>query len=120
MSPEKEFLSIEEVADLLGVNYQLIYKHVRNGEISASRIGKFNRVSRKNINDYMERTKVTMQGGICSSCGNIYNSRLSLAHQCEACGEALCVDCWTRQGIRFCRKHQGQKNGVGSSGNKKK
>ena len=120
MNPEKEFLSIEEVAELLGVNYQLIYKLVRNGEISASRIGKFYRVSRKDLHDYMERTKVAMQGGICTSCGNTYSSRLSLAHQCKECGAAICLDCWTRQGIRFCKEHQGQKNAGDSSGKKKK
>ena len=35
MNTEKEFLSLEETAELLGVDYQLVYKLVRSGALPA-------------------------------------------------------------------------------------
>ena len=37
---QKEFYSLEELADLHSVTYQRIYKVVRSGELPAARIGK--------------------------------------------------------------------------------
>ena len=105
MSPDKEFMSLEEVADLLGVNYQLIYKLVRSGELAAARIGKVYRVRRHDLDAYLETTKGT-SGGTCSVCGKTYQSRLSLKEQCVECSAPICVDCWTRKKIRHCREHQ--------------
>ena len=103
----KEFYSLEEVADLLEVNYQLIYKVVRSGELAAARIGKVYRVSRGDLEAYLEQSKGHAGGGICSVCGNTYHSRLSLKHACAECGEPICVDCWTRKKVRACAAHAG-------------
>jgi len=61
-SREKEFYSLEEVADLLGVSYQLIYKLVRSGELAAARLGKVYRVSRRDLDHYLEQSKSHPRG----------------------------------------------------------
>ena len=110
---KKEFYSLEEVADLLGVNYQLIYKLVRSGELVAARIGKVYRVSRLDLDHYLERSKGHPGGGTCVVCGKAYHSQLSLKESCPECGEPICVDCWTRKKVRSCPAHaSGDKNGV--------
>lgn len=106
MSSE-EYKSLEEVAEMLGVTYQLIYRLVRSGELPAVRLGKLYRVSRSDLDAYLERSKGTASGGTCSVCGTFYKSRQSLAQTCTAdgCEEAICFDCWNRLGIRTCPAH---------------
>ena len=107
---EKEYLSLEEVADFLGVTYQLIYRLVRTGELPAARLGKLYRVSRKDLDAYLERSKkdaAATGGGVCSACGTFYRSKASLVNVCtaEGCEEPICFDCWNRLGVRRCKKH---------------
>ena len=81
---EKEYLSLEEVADMLGVTYQLVYKLARSGELPAVRLGKLYRVSRDDLAAYLEEKKREAGGGgVCSVCGETYRSRLSLKHTCQ-------------------------------------
>ena len=54
MANEIEYMSLEEVADMLGVTYQLIYRLVRAGELPAVRLGKLYRVSRADLDAYLE------------------------------------------------------------------
>lgn len=108
---EKEYLSLEEVADFLGVTYQLIYRLVRTGELPAARLGKLYRVSRKDLESYLERAKkdaAAVGGGTCSVCGTFYRSKASLENVCtaEGCEAPICFDCWTRRKIRFCKDHE--------------
>lgn len=108
MAKDTEYMSLEEVADLLGVTYQLIYRLVRSGELPAIRLGKLYRVSRSDLDSYLERSKRTSQsGGVCSVCGTFYKSQDSLSNICSAddCSEQICFDCWTRLGITKCNKH---------------
>jgi excisionase family DNA binding protein len=114
----KEFYSLEEVADLLGVNYQLIYKLVRSGQLPAARLGKVYRVSRRDLDAYLEQSKTHQGGGTCAACGRTYHSRLSLQQSCVECGEPICIDCWGRQKIRACPAHAGGASGaVKTNGN---
>jgi excisionase family DNA binding protein len=103
---EKEFYSLEEVADLMGVNYQLIYKLVRSGELAAARLGKVYRISRRDLDAYLHQSKAHA-GGVCSVCGNTYQSRLSLRQTCTQCDEPICVDCWSRKKVHVCPAHKG-------------
>ena len=58
MADEKrQFLSLEEVAELLSVNYQLVYRLVRAGELPAVRLGRVYRVDRNDLDDFLERSK---------------------------------------------------------------
>jgi excisionase family DNA binding protein len=105
MSPEKEYLSVEEVADTLGVTYQLIYKLVRSGELPAARLGKLYRVSKKDLDAYLEKSKLLSGTATCSVCGTTYQSRQSLVQHCLECDELICSDCWGRRKVRHCRQH---------------
>jgi len=109
---DKEHLSLEEVADELGVTYQLIYRLVRAGELPAARLGKLYRVSRTDLTEYLNRSKQESAGGTCASCGTFYRSRGALQQACTVCGALVCFDCWTRQGIRVCREHAGKDSGA--------
>lgn len=112
MGKEIEYMSLEEVADMLGVTYQLIYRLVRAGELPAVRLGKLYRVSRTDLEEYLARNKNSAStGGTCSVCGTFYKSWESLKQTCseEGCDEPICFDCWTRRGIRRCGKHQVEK-----------
>ncbi len=106
---DKEFLSLEEVAEKLGVTYQLVYRLARSGELPAVRLGKLYRVSSVDLDAYLEQKKRETAGdGVCSACGETYRSKLSLKHTCQAdgCEEPICNDCWTRLGVRFCNAHR--------------
>lgn len=115
VSRPKEFYSLEEVAELLGVNYQLIYKLVRSGQLPAARIGKVYRVTRKDLDAYIEQSKRHAGGGTCAVCGTTYHSRLSLKHACVECGEPICLDCWSRKKVHTCPAH-GEGGTSGNSG----
>lgn len=111
MGVEMEYMSLEEVADMLGVTYQLIYRLVRSGELPAVRLGKLYRVSRSDLDAYLERSKsASASGGVCSVCGTFYKSRKSLEQTCteNGCEEPICFDCWNRLGVRRCSKHGGK------------
>lgn len=107
MGIDKDYLSLEEVADAMGVTYQLIYKLVRAGELPAARLGKLYRVSRTDLEAYLARTKrEAAEGGTCSACGTFYRSKGSLEQACSVCGAPVCYDCWRRLGRRTCEEHQ--------------
>lgn len=113
MAIESEFMSLENVAEMLGVTYQLIYRLVRSGELPAVRLGKLYRVSRQDLDGYLERSKsASAAGGVCSVCGTFYKSKKSLAQTCTeaGCEEPICFDCWNRLGIRKCQKHVTKKH----------
>ena len=103
----KSYLSIEEVAGLLGVNYQLIYRLVRSGELRAARIGRVYRVAKADLDAYLEAAKsaAAETGESCGVCGTVYRSRTSFPGRCEACGVPICTDCWMRRQARRCREH---------------
>ena len=105
------YMSLEEVADMMGVTYQLIYRLVRSGESPAVRLGKLYRVSRADLDAYLERSKHTAVGGVCSVCGVFYKSKTSLEQTCsaEGCEEVICFDCWNRRGVRTCPAHSSKK-----------
>ena len=107
MAKDNGYMSLEEVAEMLGVTYQLIYRLVRSGELPAVRLGKLYRVSQDDLNSYLERSKSGTTGGTCSVCGTFYKTRDSLKNVCtaEGCEEPICFDCWTRLGTRLCKKH---------------
>lgn len=106
MPADKIYYTIEEVADLLKVNYQLIYRLVRSVEIPAIRIGRVYRIESNDLEDYLEKRKVSNLGGIaCSSCKTIFRSSLSLNRECQECGAPICIDCWERKGIKYCIDH---------------
>jgi excisionase family DNA binding protein len=115
MQELKPFMTLEEVAELLGVNYQLVYKLVRSGELGALRIGRVYRVTKADFEAFLQHSRDLSHGGYCSVCGVHYGSRLSLKHSCLKCGEQICVDCWNRKKIQVCPKHEAVEGGQSGS-----
>ncbi len=108
---EIKFYSLEEVAELFGVNYQLIYKLVKTGELPSVRIGKMFRVSEPQLKTYMDRQSTGtpasgQQEHICALCGRKYYSALSIAGQCKECGAPLCKACIENEKAEYCEIHQ--------------
>lgn len=53
---KKEFFTIKELADLLGVSRIAIYKKVKKGQIKATKIGRNYAIPSKYINNIMGKT----------------------------------------------------------------
>lgn len=103
MSPEKKFMTLEDVAELLGVNYQLIYRLVRSGELPAIRLGRVYRVTKEDLTAYLQKQKTAGGGVVCKACGTVYKSAASVKQACEGCGAPICFDCWQRAKVRLCK-----------------
>lgn len=100
---DKLFWSLEEVAELLGVNYQLVYRQVKDGKLPALRVGRIYRVKRADLEAYMELNSTVASGAFtCGACGKRYESRLSERGRCANTDLPICLDCWDRKGIRTC------------------
>lgn len=103
MSPEKKFMTLEDVADMLGVNYQLIYRLVRSGELPAIRLGRVYRVTQDDLQAYLSGQKTGASGSKCKACGTVYKSAESVKQECEGCGAPICFDCWQRTNTHVCK-----------------
>lgn len=106
-----KFYSLEEVAELFGVNYQLIYKLVKTGELPSVRIGKMFRVSEVQLREYMDRQSSGSPASgvteyICGRCGRKYYSALSISGECADCGAPLCKACIENDSAKYCEIHQ--------------
>lgn len=106
-----KFYSLEEVAELFGVNYQLIYKLVKSGELPSVRIGKMFRISAPQLKVYMGRQSQGAPASgvtehICGRCGKKYFSALSISGNCKTCGVPLCKACIENDNVEYCEIHQ--------------
>lgn len=110
----KKFFSIEEVADMLQVNYQLVYNMVRKGEIPAIRIGKLYRILEEDFKDFLVKGRTMTSDGlnetICSVCGKSYMSKLSIATSCKICKAPICKICKEIKKSEYCEIHEKLKN----------
>lgn len=107
-----KFYSLQEVADIFGVEYQLIYKLVKAGTIPSMRVGKVFRISSAQMQEYMDRMS---NGGspasgapqkVCSRCGRNYYSALSISKKCAKCGAPICKACVENDHATLCEIHQ--------------
>jgi len=114
---EKKLLTLEQAAELLGVDYKTVYRLVRSGQIPAGKVGRVYRIAPDDLKAYFEgqkrrqrdeaRSGAVAAGAFnCAGCGRSYLSRLSVGGECEVCGEPLCTDCWSALGRRRCRAHE--------------
>jgi excisionase family DNA binding protein len=114
----EKLLSIEEVAEILSLEYKTIYRLVRGGELPAARIGRVYRVNRADLAAFLEQqkqalheettgTKLAAQRDVrCGSCSQRIVSELGIAGRCEVCQAALCAECFGINRIKCCRPHQ--------------
>ena len=111
-----DYLTLEEAADRLGVEYKTIYRLVRGGEIPAGKIGRIYRVRAEDLDAYFEKQKervateakrglTALEGLRCGACGKAMVSELSVGGPCEDCGGEICQACWSIRKIRVCEEH---------------
>lgn len=60
---ELKFMTIKEVAELLRVNKMTIYRYIKAGKIEAYKIGKDFRVSKIELDKFLEKIKVQRRDG---------------------------------------------------------
>lgn len=105
-----KFYSLEEIAQQLGVTYQLVYKLVRTGELPSVRIGKVYRITDLDLETYLIRQRDKVQKSIvsqtCSRCGKTFFSSQSLTGKCEECGAPLCIHCQSVDHAHYCKEHE--------------
>ena len=86
------FYTVEEAAEVLKVNPQFIYQHIK--EIPHSRIGKGRgaiRFTYDNLVEYMELTKVNVGSEYteCAMCGRMERTEQDQPYICSGCDEAM-------------------------------
>jgi excisionase family DNA binding protein len=60
---EKEFYTVRELAELLDVNQQTIYRLVRRGELPCHAIGRAKRFRKTDVEAFLARCR-TLNGGV--------------------------------------------------------
>jgi excisionase family DNA binding protein len=54
---DKEYLTVEEIAEILGIHWQTVLEYIRSGQLEASKVGKSYRISSKTLLVFLrERT----------------------------------------------------------------
>jgi excisionase family DNA binding protein len=112
-----EYLTVEETAERLGVEYKTVYRLVRSGELPAGKVGRIYRIREDDLDAFFERQKqlvadkgsgdtpVAVQGLSCGSCGKKILSKLYIGGECPDCGRKICQACWSIRKIRRCSSH---------------
>ncbi len=130
----KEFLTLQEVAEWLGVSSKTVSRLILNGKVPAMKVGGLYRIRLTDIEEYIERQRVlphaksktsshnpnsystqdnapdtSMTEGL--SCGRCQRLLRGLAYNAGNCQEAscdvpLCQLCWSNEYDRYCRKHK--------------
>lgn len=120
MDKSKNYLTIEQAAEVLGVEYKTVYRLVRSGEIPAGRIGRVYRILKGDLEGYFEGQKQILSGGPreythCGVCGQQMVSELSVAGHCNTCGRPICPACWSVKKQRTCPQHSTMSSGARSA-----
>lgn len=114
----EKLLSIEDVAEILGLEYKSIYRLIRSGELPAARIGRVYRVSKADLAAFLEQQKqavhvettgkehVAQMEIRCGGCGARIVSELGIAGRCQVCHAALCAECFGINKKKHCQSHQ--------------
>lgn len=123
-----EYLTVEQVAERLGVEYKTVYKLIRSGEIPAGKIGRVYRIRSEDLDTFFEASKqavadeagrsglAPLQGLRCGACGEAILSKLSVGGDCSACGKEICQACWSIRKARQCVSHDATPGGFKASG----
>ena len=114
----EKLLSLEEVAEIFGLEYKTVYRLVKTGELPCARIGRVYRVNRADLEAYLERQKMAVHEEAmgkkltptrelrCSACGSRIVSELGIAGRCQVCEAALCAECFGINKIKRCGTHR--------------
>jgi len=96
------FLTLDEAAEILGVDYKTVYRLVRSGSLPAGKIGRVYRIKRADLDAYFESTKTQptpgaptpLQGLRCCVTGKRIVSELDIGGYCSETGGPICADAW--------------------------
>ena len=119
MMPEvdpRPFLSIQDTASLLALDYKTVYKMVISGQLPAGKLGGVYRIRRQDLDTFFEQQKAAISVGrglpavqptLCAGCGRALRLPSLLGGKCQTpqCDLPLCTTCWGRKEARFCRDH---------------
>jgi excisionase family DNA binding protein len=112
-----QFLTLEEAAERLGVEYKTIYRLVRAGDLPAGKVGRIYRIREDDLLAYFDRQKqllaeqtkrtgpTALEGRRCGACDKPLLSELSTAGRCDECGRDICQACWAIHKVRRCAAH---------------
>ncbi len=111
----QKYLTLEESAERLGVDYKTVYRLVRAGELPAGRVGRIYRVRTEDIDAYFERQQRQVaeearalrpvKSQRCGACNSEMLSELSVGGSCTRCGRGICQACWAVRKIKHCSDH---------------
>lgn len=110
----KEYLSLKEAAERLGVEYKTVWRLVNQGKLPAGKVRGVWRISEADLDAFFEQQKL-MAADRCAGCGRPIMSALSVGGRCQVCEAPLCLSCWRIEGQRFCSLHQPEE-AVGEEG----
>ena len=108
------FYTIQDIANLMDVEYKTVYRLVTSGQIPSFRVGRQYRIRKQDIDAYIQAQIGTHPGPVsttntlnCGFCGASIPSVDLAGGFCDdpGCDEALCATCY-RNDIRYCRTHQ--------------
>lgn len=55
---DNEFLTVEQVAELLQIHWQTVLNYIKSGKITAVKLGKGYRISRVSLNKFISENSV--------------------------------------------------------------
>lgn len=99
-----KLLTIEEAAELLGVDYKTVYRLVRSGTVPAGKIGRVYRISPADLEAYFESTKpartheppAALRNLRCCATGKQIVSELDIAGYDPDTNQPICREAWDR------------------------
>lgn len=94
----EKLLTLEEAAEVLGVDYKTVYRLVRAGELPAGKVGRVYRVAPEDLQAYFESTKpkrpVALLDLRCCITGKRIVSELDIGGYDPQCGKPICREAW--------------------------
>jgi excisionase family DNA binding protein len=116
-NPPRPFLTIQQVAELLDLDYKTVYRMVLSGQLPGAKLGGSYRIRRVDLDAFFEQQKVVgrlpresipaVQPAGCARCGRALRVPSLVGGKCraEGCDLALCTNCWAQRDQRFCGEH---------------
>ena len=113
----RPFLTIQQVAELLDLDYKTVYRMVVAGQLPAAKLGGSYRIRRADLDTFFEQQKVvgraprasipSVEPASCARCGRAFRVPSLVGGKCQAqgCDLALCTTCWAKRAERLCREH---------------
>ena len=97
-----KFLTLDEAAEIFGVEYKTVYRLVRSGQLPAGKIGRVYRLKRSDLDAFFESTKqkvaagesIALKGLRCCITGKRIVSELDIGGYTADTGEPICQAAW--------------------------